>query len=253
MPELDLTSPEAKEAIQKAVDALRAKEKIDVSALTGKNTDLLGEIKNLKTKLKGFDPERFAELEKIAKEVEEKKHKADIKDNNVEALVKKHEKQLADTINEKNIAVKEATDKVLQLQTSYSQSITDRTIVEALAKREVSPEAMKNNLKEHLRTVQDEQGNFRTIVVDIVTGDERIDPKTNERVTVDSLLDDFALNPAFAPLFPQSSGSGSKEKKGGLPVSHGVKYSDLKTLEDQVEFQRKYGKEAMEKVILENK
>jgi len=253
MPELTLDSPEVKELVAEAIASAKATEQEGIKNLTAKNTDLLGEIKNLKGKLKGFDPEKIAGLEKLAKELEEKKQKSDIDNNNVEAIVKKYENQLTATVEEKNKAVAEAKAQTEQLRKSYSQTITEKTIVEALNKREVSAEAMTNNILPHVTTIMGEDGKFNTIVRTLGTDDVQIDPKTNKPVTVDMLLDNFALNPAFAPLFPQSSGSGSKDKKGGTPLESGIKLSDLKTMEEKIAYQQKHGKESMQKLILENK
>lgn len=250
MTELNMDSPEVKALLEK----VRSEEQTKTKMVADKNNELLGEIKSLKGKLKGYDPDKMAELEKMVRDADDKKHQKNIEDKDIEAVVSKYEskvaeleKRLSDTVATKDTEVKTAQDALKNLESSYTKSITEGIVLDALAKRKVSPDAMKNNILPLLETVV-ENGKFRTIVKD---GDgEKIDPSTNKPVTVDGLLDEFSVNPAFAPLFPQSSGSNANGSKFNPNMSTISKISDFKTEKEKVDYQDKYGMEAYKKLSM---
>ncbi|GEM_PF-1875640 len=248
MSELNLDAPEIKKAIQDAVAAADQKAENSTKDLSAKNTSLLNEVKSLKIKLKDFNPEAIAELEKRVKEIDDQKHQKNIDGNDMEAVVKKYEDRITDIMTAKELEVTEATTKVAQLQSSYTRSITQNAVLEALAKRKVPPEVMLNNILPFVETSFDENGKFNTIVKD-VNGNQRIDPKTNLPLDVDYLLDEMSLLPAFAPNFPQSGGGGSTNNDAGGNISGVTKYSDLTTFEDKKAYLDKNGQDAMDTLI----
>lgn len=247
MADVNLDAPEVKKAIKDAVAAVRSEEEERTKDLTKKNSSLLNEIKSLQIKFKDFNPDRVKELEKIVKEIEDNKHKKNIDENDMEAVVKKYEDRINEMITVHEAEKTKLTTENTELKTSYIGKTSKETVLEALAKRKVSPEVMLRNVLPLVETVVDGD-NWNTIIKN-ADGTPRVDPATQIPFTLDNLLDEFSLNPAFAPNFPQAGGGGSHEDGNGSNLSGVTKYSDLKTFEDKDAYLKKHGQEAIDKLI----
>lgn len=256
MADLTLDSPGVKELFAAELAKVKTEAEENTKKVTEgllkKRDTLLEEVVGLKGKLKGYDPERIIVLEKLEKDLEAQKHQKDIDDGSMESVVQRYETRISEIMKTKDEEVTAAKAETEKLLDSYTKTITENNVLDALAKRKVPPEVMLNNIKPFTQSVVGEDGKFTTIVTD-ANGNQRFDPKTNEPVTVLGLLDEMALQPAFAPNFPQSSGSGAgngKEFSGAIGVT---KLSDLKTSDDKIAYQKKHGLEAMNKLTMDNK
>ena len=248
MSELNLDAPEVKKLVEDAVAAADQKAEARMKDTVDKNTAHLNEIRTLKIKLKDYNPEAIAELEKRVKEIDDQKHQKNIEGNDMEAVVKKYEDRINEILAAKELEVNRATTKSEQLQSSYTNSITQNTALEALAKRNVRPEVMLNNILPFIETKFDENGKFNTIIND-VAGNQRFDPNTNLPLNADNLLDEMSLLPAFAPNFPQAGGGGAPKGDSSSNIGGVTKYSDLKTFEDKKAYRDKHGQEAVDALI----
>jgi len=249
MSELNLDAPEIKKLVEDAVEKEREAAEQRTKDLSAKNTSLLNEVKSLKIKLKDFNPDEITKLKEMAKDLEEQKHKAAVDNNDTPALVKKYEDRISEMMALHQKEVEEAKLTTEKIQSSYTQKITESTVLEALGKKKVSPKAMKNNILPLVETQFTEDGQFQTYVKN-PDGSQRFDPKTNQPFTVDMLLDELSLQDDFAPLFPQASGGGAGNGDGGHSnVSSVSKLSDLKTFEEKKAYRDKFGEEAYNQLI----
>jgi len=247
MSELNLDAPEIKKLVKDAVIAADQKAEERTKDLVQKNTSLLNETKSLKIKLKDYNPEAIAELEKKVKEIDDAKHKQNIEGNDMEAVVKKYEDRLTEMMKVHEEKELKLTSELKALNTSYIGKTSKETVLEALAKRQVAPEVMLNNILPLVETQVDGE-NWNTIIKN-PDGTPRVDPATQAPFTIENLLDEMSLNPAFAPNFPQAGGGGSNDNNGSSNISGVSKYSDLKTFDEKKAFLDKNGQDAVDKLI----
>lgn len=98
--------------------------------------------------------------------------------------------------------------KVSTLQNALDKELIENVAIKAIDKEQGNAALLLPHIKPHLKTVQGEDGNFSTQVVD-TNGEMRLDPKTGEAFDVKSLVNEFKANETFAGAFPvQNSGSG---------------------------------------------
>ena len=250
MSEFKLDAPEVKKLVDDAVAAANQEAELRIKDTTTKLTSVLNEVKSLKIKLKDNNPDEIAELRQKIKDSEDKKRQQTIDEGSKEEAVKElqdrldamlvvHEKDKAEwvTANEK-------------LTSSYVGKTTKEKVLEALALRQVSPRVMLNNILPLVETVVD--GENWNMIVKNPDGSPRVDPGTQTPFTLDNLLDEMSLMDDFAKNFPQAGGGGAPNGDGSKNIGGITKLSDLKTREDKIEYQKKNGKDAMDKLILAN-
>ena len=247
MTELNLDAPEVKKLVKDAVTAANQKAEERIKDTTAKNTSLLNEVKSLKIKLKDYNPEAIAELELKVKEIDDQKHQKNIEGNDMEAVVKKYEDRLTEMVKVHETEVTGLKTENQTLKTSYIGKTSRETVLEALGKRKVSPDVMLNNILPLVETTVD--GEKWNTIVKNPDGSPRVVPTTQKPFTIDDLLDEMSLNPAFAPNFPQAGGGGSNDNGGSSNISGVTKYSDLKTFEDKKAYLDKHGQEETDKLI----
>jgi hypothetical protein len=234
-------------AVKAAVAEANKKAEESTAGLVAKRDQLLEEVVGYKDKLKGYNPERVAELEKLEKEIKAKKQQKSIDDNDLPTVVADYETRLADTVTAKDKEILTAKEDLAKVKSSYIKTNTKNAVLAALAAAKVLPDVMLNNVMPLVDTIVKEDGTFETFVKD-AEGKQRFNPTDNTPVTVEGLLAEMSLLPAFAPNFPKSSGGGAQQRND-FSGPDATKLSELTTFDKKQAYIEKFGEEQFEKLV----
>ena len=210
-------------------DAIKAQLKIindEVKALADKEVKGLkdNQVKNLDEikKLKGnqlpkdFDPEAFSDYTKNKDELAKKQKELADKELEGKGQWEALKLQLNETNNKKIETLSTEKDAVIS---NYKKAL-DTELVENVSIKEI--EKVKGNslfllphMKDKVKTIQNEDGSFATIVVN-ENGEQRFGDDATTPFEVKDLVAELQAKPEFAPAFPtQNDGSGNAGGAGG--------------------------------------
>lgn len=196
----------------------------------------------------GVDPDKVKNLLK-------EQQNADRKRMEEEGRYRELLEQLEETSeSEKRQIREEADQRVNKMRENLEKHFIDRTITEAIASEGANPKLLNRHVKDQVQVIEDDDGEFRTVVVD-ADGNPRL-KRGGSNMTVKDLLQEMKNDDAFAPAFPapDTSGAGtnasSTGKRGAASAPPtGLKRGDM-SIQDRAAYRQKYGKEAYEKLPL---
>lgn len=200
-------SGEGKTFTQAELDAM-------VGGLKGKNTELLGTVRELKDRMKAFDgmdPQQVREaMETVAKLNEEKQRSAGKFDELKQQLQETHKKELS-----------EREKKIERVVAKLYEHVGRNKALEAVGKLEGNAVLLMPHIERHLRVVEDGDDYVPRIVDE--KGRERIGPK-GAPMTVEEFVQELSTKEALAPAFkaPAASGSGRPPGDGRPPQRSGA-------------------------------
>jgi hypothetical protein len=196
---IDVNAPEFKDAVQAAAKELLDKE---AGGLKAKNEELLGEVKALRTKFDGVDPDEYKKLKTTKRE-------ADDKNADPVELRKRIEDEFTPKLDE-------ATKRASEAEGKLNQHIIDSALTSALLEAGVAKEflpAAKALLRESRK-------------VEVNDGGAVVDGKPVQTFTHEWAKAD---GKAFVSA-PDNSGGGARGGNGGGAAS-GKKLSELSVAE----------------------
>lgn len=197
-----------------------------VEKVTAKNQELLGKLKAAQEKAKDlpedFSVERWEQLQQVEKDFE--------------ASGKKVDEQVASVKEQMTTAhsaeMKKLGDENKRLSSALESQLIDNTLTQSILAANGNAPLLLPHIKTQIRMVQDDNGNFSTVVVD-PNGNERFSLKqAGEKMTIDELVGEFKVNDTFKSAFrPDNSGGGAGGSggKGGVanPWMKGTKEFSL--------------------------
>lgn len=186
-----------------------------VEKVNAKNQELLGKLKTAQEKTKDlpedFTAERWNELNKIAEEFEVSGKKLDEQVTTVKTqLTEAHAKEM-----------KKLGEENTRLKSALESQIIDNTVTQAINAANGNAPLLLPHVKNQIRMVQDDNGNFKAVVVDN-SGNERFSLKNaGERMGVEELVGEFKTTDTFKTAFkPDNSGGGAGGSGGKGGVSN---------------------------------
>lgn len=205
MPDIDLNTPEVKQAIE---DAVAAKVKEVNAALEANRDTILKEKKALERRLKdldGIDPEEHKALKTAAEEAEKKKAAAE---GNWKAL----EQQLQER-HTKELGKRE--DRIKGLSAALERELIDAAATRAIAAEKGAVDLLLPHVRTRMRVVE-EDGSYVAIVVD-EKGNQRIGEKDGTKMSAEELVREMKSGEKYARAFDGSgaSGSGASRSEAG--------------------------------------
>lgn len=213
MPEaLDLSTPEAQEAIKAEADKIAA-------GLKAKNDELLRELKTAKGRVKvveGMDPEQYAEALAFKAEYERRQHEA--KGEYEKALA------LKDTEYQRALKAREAREQ--KFKASLRQEKVTSRLTAAIARAKGVPELLLHEMEKTVQ-VKETDEDFVPFVVD-AAGNPRTKDVKGELLpfSFDDLVEEFKQHPVFSRAFEGTGSSGSGAPAGSAGGGALVGYVD---------------------------
>jgi len=224
--------------VNEAVEAAVKKAVGDVQNLKANNQNLKNEKQAALERVKKFDGVSDGDLTELSKFKEEKaeleKKKAldagKWKDLEVQ-LIEKHD-----------VTMKEKDSRINFLMTEVTKHVTDSQLTKSLAKVGGQPHLILHALKEHVKLVENDKG-IHAVVIDPLTGNERIADDKGTKMTMDQLVEDFKSKDEWAGAFAGSGQSGMDTKNNntrkGNPTGAQMTQTQFSNLDlKQMEFAR---------------
>mgnify|MGYP001573967328 CR=1 FL=1 len=203
MPEaLDLSTPEAQEAIKAEAEKVAA-------GLKAKNDELLRELKAARGKVKsteGLDPEKYEEALAFKAEYERRQHEE--KGEYEKALA------LKDAEYQKALKAREAREQ--KFKASLRQEKVTSRLTAAVARAKGVPELLLHELERAVQ-VKETDEDFVPFVVD-AAGQPRTKDVGGELVpfSFDDLVEEYKQHPVFSRAFEGTGSSGSGAPAGSV-------------------------------------
>lgn len=217
-----------------------------IAELNAENAKHRHKVKEYQSKWEGIDvdPETVKELlAKEAKAAEDRKKAEGKYEDLIRELNEKTQKEV-ETLRLEKEQVKQT------MQSKLDKYLIEKELAEALNKEGVKTKVLNPHIRPNLKVVEDELGEYRTVVVD-KDGEPRLN-QSGKLMTITDLLTEMKSDEDFMPLFPapEKSGMGSKAQDKpdtkSAPV-RGYKRSEMTPLQ-KVEYQQKHGMEAYSKL-----
>lgn len=209
-------SDDQKELMNKAQTALDSEVATDLETskkgVLNKNQELIDKLKAAKDNAipDGFDMDGYTDytnnkdqiLADKAKAEEDKLIATQNWDKLKNTMNNEHDSAIVNLTKEKDITIS-------GLRLSLDNELIENISIKAIDAEKGSQVLLMPHVKDRIRTYQDESGKYFTKVVDL-SGNDSMDEKTGNPVTVSELIAEFKANAAFAGAFPiQNRGSGS--------------------------------------------
>ena len=212
---LKITLPEDQTDLLKA-----AQEKLDAEVLAdvnlqkqgvlSKNQELLDKLKAAKEKAlpEGFDMEGYQDYTKNKDKIIADKLKAEEE----RLIATENWDKLKNTMNNEHESAmqkitREKQEEIDALRHSLDNELIENAAIKSIELEKGNQVLLMPHIKNRIKTFQDANGNYSTKVVDSA-GNDYMDKKTGEPVSVAGLIAEFKANEAFAGAFPlQNRGS----------------------------------------------
>ena len=187
----------------------------------------------------GVDPTTVKDLLKKQREEEVRKKE---EEGRYRELLQEIEEQ---SQNEIQRTKTEAEQKVEKMRKNLEKYFIDKTVSETLNAEGASVKLLGKHIKEQVKVVEDENGDFHTVVVD-KEGNPRL-KRGGVDFTITDLVNEMKNDDDFAKAFPapDTSGSGSDASTGSKTKVPASVSSDLRrskmSPKDKYEFQKEHG------------
>lgn len=188
----------------------------------------------------GVDPEKVKALLEQQAEAERKKKE---EEGRYQELIDEMRNQTQSEIERKESEWKQQLQK---MQSTVEKHLVDKTIAETLSSEGVkSPKLLSRYMKDYVKTVEGEDGDYKTVVLDD-EGNVRT-KRGGAAMTVADFVNELKSSDEFASVFPapkvNGTGSTNDTAKAANNAPSGLRRSQM-SLEQKVAYQNQHGFEA---------
>lgn len=189
------------------------------TGVLNKNQELLDKLKQAKEKMvpDGFDMDGYQEYvsnkDKIAEEQRKIEEERLIATQNWDKLKNEMTNNHESSIKK---ITKDKSNEINSLRRALDSELIENVALKEIEKVNGSQVLLMPHIKSSINTYQDDNGQFKTKVVDQF-GKDRINPETGNPMKVNELVAEFQANDQFAGAFPlQNKGSETIVSQNGV-------------------------------------
>jgi hypothetical protein len=201
-------------ALKSAIDEASSSATSSLDKVTQKNKELVSELRELKKSSSNlpddFDPEKWAELTELEKQIKEDKLKASENWEQLKAdLNAAHDREL-----------EKRQQRIKALEGALERQLVDNAAIQAISSAEGNQNLLLPHVKGSLKMIEDADGEFKAIVVDS-QGNPRMNAENHgNQFTIKELVAEMQANKDFAPAFRNTNAGGNAS--GSTQVRQGV-------------------------------